>query len=38
MGNDTMPARRDYCFTRTNDRHARDSAITDRTLLVSVFV
>ena len=33
-----MPARRDHCFTRADDRHARDSAITDRTLLVGVFV
>ena len=31
-----MPARRDHCFTRPDDRHARDSAITDWTLLVGV--
>ena len=31
-----MPALRDHCFTRPDDRHARDSAITDWTLLVGV--
>jgi len=35
---DTMTARSDHCLTRPDDRHARDSAITDRALPVGSIV